>query len=134
MSRLDAGLAVERQADAADDLRHAEMVASRENAGRGDRRAITALADLGHVHVGAPVQMAQGQQAMLDLRARVGGEFFDQAALLDEGEAALDRLVHVGAGDIIGGVIKLARIERLVPVLHHDRGFARVVMPELRLP
>ena len=129
----DARLSVDLEADAGDDLGHAQMIAGREDAGRGDGRAVAALGHLGHVHVRAPVQMAQRQKAALDRRLGLGRQLVDQAALLDEGEVALDRLVHVGAGDVVGRVIELARVERLVPVLHHDRRLAGVVLPELRL-
>src|SRR5208283_15861 len=40
----------------------------------------------------------------------------------------------VGASDIISRVVVLARIERVVPVLHHDGGLAGVVLPVLPLP
>ena len=76
-----------------------------------------------------------GQQAALDLDALASRpKLFDQAALVDEGEVALDGLMHVGARDVVGGVVILARIERLVPVRHLDGGLALVVMPVFRLP
>ena len=78
--------------------------------------------------------MPHGQEAALDLRFGLGRQFLDEPTLFDEGKVALDRLVHVGAGDVVGRVIELARIERLVPVLHHDRGLAGVVLPVLGLP
>ena len=61
-------------------------------------------------------------------------ELFDQAALGRECEVALDGLMHVGAGDIIGRVVELAGIEGLIPIRHLDGGFVLVVMPVFRLP
>ena len=129
-----AGAAGHVHADLADDLCNPELIAGGEDRRRGHRRAVTAIADLGGVHVRAPGDVAQRQEVILDLGLPFGRQAVEHAALFDEVEIVLRCGPHPGTVDVVGRVVELARVAQVVPIRHHDLGPARIVELAVGLP